>query len=135
MKVWTVEALKGGSRDNHCYIVGVYPTEGVAYVAAKQEEYDRCGRYECIIAEWEVPDEKGGSEDIDLQQQVEVLQAYVDVLQGYTVVLKDAMMMVLEVPAIRANVGEKTTELLTRDLSKGSRTTWDDETRQYIKEK
>jgi hypothetical protein len=131
MKVYIVKASSG----THQYIVGVYADEVRATAAARREEEFRGGKYICGVDGFEVIDSVSNDDGMDLQQQVEALQAYVNVLQGYTLVLKDAMMMVLEVPAIRAKVGEKTTELLRRDLSKGSRTTWDDEMRKYIRER
>lgn len=121
--------------DGFNYVAGVYENEDMAKRDAKtfHDAYEPIIVAQELIPHWRSP--KNDDDDIDLQQQVEALRAYVDVLQGYTLVLKDAMMMVLEVPAIRAKVGEKATELLRRDLSKGSRTTWDDEMRQYIKER
>lgn len=121
--------------DGFNYVAGVYENEDMAKRDAKtfHDAYEPIIVAQELIPHWRSP--KNDDDDIDLQQQVEALRAYVDVLQGYTLVLKDAMMMVLEVPAICAKVGEKTTELLRRDLSKGRRTTWDDEMRQYIKEK
>jgi hypothetical protein len=119
--------------DGFNYVAGVYENEDMAKRDAKTFQ----GAYEPIIVAQElIPHwHSARNDDIDLQQQVEALQAYVDVMQNYIVVLKDAMMMVLEVPAIRAKIGQKTAELLRHDLSKGRRTTWDDEMRKYIKER
>lgn len=132
MKVYVVNAMRDR---NHSYLVGTYTNKAEAIAAAKREEDFRRGMYLCSVEVRYVNDSASNDDDIDLQQQVEALQAYVDVLQGYTLVLKDAMMMVLEVPAIRAKIGEKPTELLRRDLSKGSRSTFDDEMRKYIRER
>lgn len=129
MKVFVVLARSA----EHCYVFGVYADRGMAWKAALTFRGDWTADVE--EKEFVGYEEPSNSDDIDLQQQVEALQAYVDVLQNYVLVLKDAMMMVLEVPAIRAKMGEKATELLRRDLSKGSRTTFDDEMRQYIKER
>lgn len=59
--------------------------------------------------------------DIDLQQQVEALQSYVDLLQNYTLNLKDAMIMLLDIPDIRKALGEKTTKVLRNNLANGRR--------------
>lgn len=109
--------------DGFNYVAGVYENEDMAKRDAKtfHDAYEPIIVAQDIIPRWDSP--TNDDDDIDLQQQVEALQEYVNVLQGYTLVLKDAMMMVLEVPAIRAKVGEKATELLRRDLSKGRRTT------------
>lgn len=133
MKVYVLNMQRRS--DGFNYVAGVYENEDMAKRDAKtfHDAYEPIIVAQELIPHWRSP--KNDDDDIDLQQQVEALQAYVDVLQNYVLVLKDAMMMVLEVPAIRAKIGEKPTELLRRDLSKGRRTTFDDEMRQYIKER
>jgi len=49
MKLFIVEALRHGDRENHSYIVGAYSNEEAANLAAKIEEAWRGGKYKCVV--------------------------------------------------------------------------------------
>lgn len=122
--------------DGFSYVAGVYENEDMAKRDAKTFH----GAYEPIIVAQElIPHwhsaRNDDDADIDLQQQVEALQAYVDVMQNYVLTLKDAMMILLDMPHIRKAMGEKVTQRLRKDLAEGRRSTFHDEMRQYIKER
>ncbi len=51
-EVYTVHAHRWGNRDNHSYIVGVYPDKEQAIKAAEDEEQHRGGKYSCEVIEW-----------------------------------------------------------------------------------
>ncbi len=51
-EVYTVHAHRWGNRDNHSYIVGVYPDKEQAIKAAEDEEQHRGGKYSCEVTEW-----------------------------------------------------------------------------------
>lgn len=120
MKVFVVLARSA----EHCYVFGVYADRGMAWKAALTFRGDWTADVE--EKEFVGYEEPSNSDDIDLQQQVEALQAYVDVLQNYVLVLKDAMMILLDMPDIRRAIGEKTTRVLRADLATGRRTTWEE---------
>ena len=119
--------------DGFSYVAGVYENEDMAKRDAKtfHDAYEPIIVAQDVIPHWSSP--KNDDDDIDLQQQVEALQAYGDVMQNYVLALKDAMIILLDMPDIRKAMGEKTTKLLRKDLAEGRRTTWDDEMRKYIK--
>lgn len=119
--------------DGFSYIAGVYEDEDMAKREAKNfhDAYEPIITAQDVVPHWR----SVRNDDIDLQQQVEVLQAYVDVIQNYVLTLKDAMMILLDMPDIRKAMGEKTTKLLRKDLAEGRRSTWDDEMRKYIRER
>jgi len=50
--VYTVNAFRFGQRNNHSYIVGVYPYAESALKAAFVEEKYRGGKYMCEVMEW-----------------------------------------------------------------------------------
>ena len=56
MKLYIVEALRWGSRENHSYIVGIYDTHEQAKVICQEEEQYRGGKYKCEIEEKRVND-------------------------------------------------------------------------------
>jgi hypothetical protein len=132
MRVYIVNAIRDR---NHSYLVGTYTNKAEAIAAAKREEDFRRGMYLCSVEVRYVNDCASNDDDIDLQQQVEALQAYVDVLQNYVLTLKDAMMILLDMPDIRKAMGEKVTQRLRKDLAEGRRSTFDDEMRKYIRER
>lgn len=121
--------------DGFNYVAGVYENELMAKRDAKtfHDAYEPIIVAQDIIPHWDSP--TNDDDDIDLQQQVEALQAYVDVMQNYVLTLKDAMMILLDMPDIRRAIGEKVTQRLRKDLAEGRRSTFDDEMRKYIKEK
>lgn len=129
MKVFVVLARSA----EHCYVFGVYADRGMAWKAALTFR----GNWTADVEEKEFIGykEPANSDDIDLQQQLEALQAYVDVLQNYVLTLKDAMMILLDMPDIRKAMGEKVTQRLRKDLAEGRRSTFDDEMRKYIRER
>lgn len=135
MKVYLVQA----SSHTHRYTLGAYKTKALAEQAARMEEVYRDGKYVCECQEFLIIDHPDAANDndynIDIQQQVEALQAYMDVMQNYVLTLKDAMMILLDMPDIRNAMGEKTTRVLRKDLAEGRRRTWDDEMRKYVKER
>jgi hypothetical protein len=47
--VYVVEALRGGDRERHSYVVGVYDTLDGARDAAEAETVDRGGKYTCEV--------------------------------------------------------------------------------------
>lgn len=49
MTVYVVEALRGGSRERHSYVVGVYDTLDGAKTAADAEVEYRGGKYTCVV--------------------------------------------------------------------------------------
>jgi hypothetical protein len=51
-KIYTVHAFRWGDRENHSYIVGIYPKKHAAQKAAEIEEEYRGGKYSCEILEW-----------------------------------------------------------------------------------
>jgi hypothetical protein len=121
--------------DGFNYVAGVYENEDMAKRDAKtfHDAYEPIIVAQDIIPRWDSP--TNDDDDIDLQQQVEALQAYVDVMQNYVLTLKDAMMILFDMPDIRRAIGEKVTQRLRKDLAEGRRSTFDDEMRKYIKEK
>lgn len=123
MKVYVVNAMRDR---NHSYLVGTYTNKAEAIAAAKREEDFRRGMYLCSVEVRYVSDSASNDDDIDLQQQVEALQAYVDVMQNYVLTLKDAMIILLDMPDIRRAMGEKVTQRLRKDLAEGRRTTFGD---------
>lgn len=115
--------------DGFNYVAGVYENEDMAKRDAKtfHDAYEPIIVAQELIPHWRSP--KNDDDDIDLQQQVEAIQEYVDVMQNYVLTLKDAMIILLDMPDIRRAIGEKTTRVLRADLATGCRTT------EYIKEK
>lgn len=49
MKVFVVEALRWGDRENHSYVVGVFDNEEMANRVASAETAWRGGKYECVV--------------------------------------------------------------------------------------
>lgn len=121
--------------DGFDYVAGVYENEDMAKRDAKtfHDAYESIIVAQELIPHWRSP--KNDNDDIDLQQQVEALQAYVDVLQNYVLTLKDAMIILLDMPDIRKAMGEKVTQRLRKDLAEGRRSTFDDEMRKYIRQR
>lgn len=60
MTLYVVEALRGGSRERHSYVVGVYDTLDGARDAAEAEVNDRGGKYTCEVTAHPL---NGGTED------------------------------------------------------------------------
>lgn len=54
MKIYTVHAYRWGDREKHSYPVGVFDSLDLAEISAKAEEYERGGKYDCEIYEWEL---------------------------------------------------------------------------------
>lgn len=134
MKVYVVLII---SDKEPTRIFGVFKDKKEAFQATSkfaQESAER-GDYDWYADVQECDVQGDTTDDIDLQQQVEALQAYVDVLQNYVLTLKDAMMILLDMPDIRRAMGEKVTQRLRRDLAEGRRSTFDDEMRKYIRER
>lgn len=123
--------------DGFNYVAGVYENEDMAKRDAKtfHDAYEPIIVEQELIPHWCSPKNNDDGADIDLQQQVEALQSYVDVMQNYVLTLKDAMMILLDMPDIRKAMGEKVTQRLRKDLAEGRRSTFDDEMRQYIKQR
>jgi hypothetical protein len=48
---YIVEALRGGNREKHSYVVGIYDDKQEAVRNALAEEYWRGGKYECVVEE------------------------------------------------------------------------------------
>lgn len=105
-------------------IFGVFKDKQAAFEATSKFAQESAERgdddWYADLEECEVQED--AADDIDLQQQVEALQAYVDVLQNYVLTLKDAMIILLDMPDIRRAIGEKTTKFLRKDLAEGRRT-------------
>ena len=64
MKVWVVEALRFGDRENHSYVVGVFSNKPIAHYAAEIEEAWRGGKYQCEVSSFEILD-KPDKEKLD----------------------------------------------------------------------
>lgn len=47
--VYYVQAYRWGKVDNHSYIVGIWEDSNEAERAAKAEELERGGKYECVV--------------------------------------------------------------------------------------
>lgn len=47
--VYYVQAYRWGKVDNHSYIVGIWEDSNEAERAAREEEIDRAGKYECVV--------------------------------------------------------------------------------------
>lgn len=54
MKVWVVEMLRWGDRENHSYVIGVYGSKYQAELAGKDEREWRGGKYEPELKEFEI---------------------------------------------------------------------------------
>lgn len=120
-----VYLVQASNNSGHRYTLGVYSTEIQAQAAARREESFRGGQYVCMVQEFEVVEDRDLEDGISLQEQVEALQLYMSTVQTYVLTLKDAMMILLDMPDIRGAMGEKTTKLLRKDLAEGRRSTWD----------
>jgi hypothetical protein len=64
-EVYTVQACRWGNRENHSYIVGVYPKKAQAIKAAESEEEYRGGKYACEVLEWELGVGRESNHDIE----------------------------------------------------------------------
>lgn len=122
MIVYLVQAF---NNSGHHYTLGVYSTEMQAQAAARREESFRGGKYDCMVQEFEVVEDRDLEDGVSLQEQVEALQLYMSTVQTYVLILKDAMMILLDMPDIRRVIGEKTTNVLRKDLAECRRSTWD----------
>jgi hypothetical protein len=47
--IYYVQAFRWGKVDNHSYIVGIWEDSNEAELAAKAEELERGGKYECVV--------------------------------------------------------------------------------------
>lgn len=47
--IYYVQAYRRGKVDNHSYIVGIWEDSNEAQRAAKAEELERGGKYECVV--------------------------------------------------------------------------------------
>ncbi len=63
--VYTVHAHRWGKRDNHSYIVGVYPKKAAAIKAAEAEEEYRGGKYACEVLEWSLGVGREANHDVE----------------------------------------------------------------------
>lgn len=65
-KLFVVEALRGGDREDHTYVVGVFDNLHDACEACVVEEMWRGGKYECFIND-------GNEMNIEIQEQKKTL--------------------------------------------------------------
>lgn len=71
----------------------------------------------------------------DFQEQIEAMNQYMEEAQHRLIILKDAMLMLLDAPAIAAAIGQNSASELKADLLRNRRTTFDDLYQKYIKVK
>lgn len=63
--MFTVRAVRGGEPEGQSYIVGVYSSASAALEAARTEDADRGGKYECEVLEWSLDLGAAGREDVE----------------------------------------------------------------------
>jgi hypothetical protein len=109
-------------------IFGVFKDKQAAFEATSKFAQESAERgddsWYADLEECEVQED--AADDIDLQQQVEALQAYVGVLQKHILCLTDAVARILHIPDIKKGVGENGTRNLLKHLAEGRRTTWEE---------
>lgn len=59
MRLFVVQAFRWGDVEKHSYVAGVFSTFELAESAAKKEQDERGGKYECIVYQYELNDSEG----------------------------------------------------------------------------